>query len=279
MISGCNPKLKNKEGDAAKNIAKDREHKEAGKELRKAEKSFGKVGKNNEPWAICLYDWVYEKKDRLMNEFTKYDPDEKGVIPKEEFMDTMLSMRAPGEEEKVSSVGLLSDKAKDGNINYEDFIGAKKWINKNYLMAAFEGKKKKKKKGGKGGKKKGKFKLAVPICYQDEGPRMYGGAPPEMFVERHIHFTDTGRFDRDHPPKHPLQDDSAWYLQQPERMYLNINEATKNGDIDSLKTAFSRGTAVDTRDKYYKTPLMVACGTGNIDMVKFLLMNGCVKCL
>jgi hypothetical protein len=60
----CNPKPKNNEGEVPKNIAKDKDNKDAMKECRKAEKSFGKVGKNNEPWAIQLYDWV--------NEITKY---------------------------------------------------------------------------------------------------------------------------------------------------------------------------------------------------------------
>jgi len=140
-------------------------------------------------------------------------------------------------------------------------------------MSAFEGKKKKK-KGKKGGKKKGKFKLVMPICTAEEGARTYGGGPPEMYIQRHIHFTDTGRFDRDNPPKHPLQDDSAWYLQQPERTYLNINDAAKSGDFDSMKNAFGRGLPADTRDKYYKTPLMVASAAGHITMVKFLIENG-----
>ena len=99
----------------------------------------------------------------------------------------------------------LHDKSREGKVEYNEFINAKKWINKNYLMSAFEGKKKKKKKGKKGGKKKGKFKLVMPICMQDEGPRTHGGGPPELYIPRHIHFTDTGRFDRDNPPKHPLQ--------------------------------------------------------------------------
>jgi hypothetical protein len=67
-------------------------------------------------------------------------------------------------------------------------------------MSAFEGKKKKKKGGKKGGKKKGKFKLVMPVCVKEDGSRTYGGGPPEMFIERHVNFTDTGRFDRDKPP-------------------------------------------------------------------------------
>ena len=204
----------------------------------------------------------------------KYDPDEKGMIPKDEFGDVLSGMGAPMEDDNLKILQAAHDKAKDGSVDYNDFLGAKKWVNKNYLMSAFEGKKKKKGKKGKGGKKKGKFKLVMPICTQDEGPRTYGGAPPEMFIEQHIHFTDTNRFDRDRPPVHPLQDDSAWYLEHPDKMYVNITDATKNGDLDSLKNAFQRGTSVDTRDRYYKTPLMVACSIGRLDMVKFLVEHG-----
>ena len=60
-------------------------------------------------------------------------------------------------------------------------------------MSAFEGKKKKKgKKGGKKGKK-GKTKIPMPICTQPDGPRATDGGPPEIFIPKHIHFTDTGR--------------------------------------------------------------------------------------
>jgi len=71
-----------------------------------------------------------------------------------------------------------------------------------------------------------------------------------------------------------VQDDSAWYLQHPERTYININEAAKVGDFDSLKSALQKGVHIDTRDKYYKTPLMTASLAGHFDMVKFLVEKG-----
>ncbi|XP_071080411.1 ankyrin repeat and EF-hand domain-containing protein 1-like isoform X2 [Haliotis cracherodii] len=271
---GCNPKPKNNEGLTPRVIAKDEGHKEALKECRKAEKSFGKSGKNNDPWVIALYDWVNERQKQLGDMFRKYDPDEVGSISKDDVVDTIIGLKAPADEDELKKIVSTHDKARDGKVDYNDFFAAKKWVNKNYLMSAFEGKKKKKKKGGKKGKKKGKFKLVMPICMQEDGARTFGGGPPEMFIPRHIHFTDTGRFDRDNPPTHPLQDDSAWYLKHPDKTYLNITEATKMRDFDSLKTAISKGIPVDTRDKYYKTPLMVACQGGLIDMARFLIENG-----
>ncbi|XP_064602461.1 ankyrin repeat and EF-hand domain-containing protein 1-like isoform X2 [Liolophura sinensis] len=270
---GCNPKIKNNEGETAKSLAKENGSKESMKEVKKAEKMFGKTGKNNDPWVLLLYDWVYERQQKIMDMFTKFDPDAKGTINTDDFIDSLQGLNAPVEEEELKKIAILHDKNKDGTVNYSDFIAGKKYVNKNYLMSSFEGKKKKKKKGGKKGKK-GKFKLAMPICTLPEGERTAGGGPPEMFIERHLHMTDTGRFNRDQPPSHPLQDDSAWYMHQPQKSYMNLNEAAKMGDFDSLKGALQRGTPIDTRDKYYKTPLMVAASSGNLDMVKFLLENG-----
>lgn len=275
VLSGCNPKTKNAEGNQPKAVAKENGHKDAMKESRKAEKIFGKTGKNNEPWAIALYDFCFEKEKQLLETFTKFDADGTGQVPKEDFVETLQNSGAPlPEESDLKKILAAHDKGRDSaGIDYNDFLSGKKYINKQYLMSAFEEKKKKKKKGG-GKKKKGKTKIPMPICTQPEGPRAEDGGPCQMFIPRHIHFTDTGRFDRDKPPEHPLEDDSAWYLHHPEKTYINICDASKHKDIDTLTDALSSGTSVDTRDKYYKTPLMVASAGGNIEVVKFLVENG-----
>ena len=53
--TGCNPKPKNNEGNTARSIAKDEGHKEAMKELRKAEKTFGKVKNMSELMFSSVY--------------------------------------------------------------------------------------------------------------------------------------------------------------------------------------------------------------------------------
>lgn len=60
------------------------------------------------------------------------------------------------------------EKIKD-QIDYELFLTGKKYINKQFLIASFEGKKKKKSKKGKS--RKGKTKIVIPVCTLDEGPR------------------------------------------------------------------------------------------------------------
>ena len=98
----------------------------------------------------------------------------------------------------------MHSKTRDSAVEIKEFISAKKWINKNFLVSAFEGKKKKKKKGRKGSKK-GKFRLVMPICTHEDEKRNESGGPLEPYIPQHVHFTDTVRFDRDNPPRHPLQ--------------------------------------------------------------------------
>lgn len=51
-------------------------------------------------------------------------------------------------------------------------------------------------------------------------------------------------------------------------------EAAKNADLDSLTDAIEKGIPIDTRDRYYKTPLMIACANGNLKVATFLLEKG-----
>lgn len=164
------------------------------------------------------------------------------------------------------------EKIKD-QIDYELFLVGKKYINKQFLIGSFEPKKKKK-KGKKGKAKRGKTKVVIPICTLDEGGRTEGGGPPYVYQPRHLHFTDTQRFHRDAPPEHPLKDDSAWYLKHPDREYQHISHAAHRGDVHTLLDAFKRGLPVDMRDRYFKTPLMIAAGNGDVDTCRFLLECG-----
>jgi len=86
--------------------------------------------------------------------------------------------------------------------------------------------------------------------------------------------TDLERFGRENRPKHPFQDDSAWYLRFPTRDFERLSATIKNGDMTSLKYAFENGYPVDTQDRFYKTALMHAAAAGQVDTVQFLLDNG-----
>lgn len=62
----------------------------------------------------------------------------------------------------------------------------------------------------------------------------------------------------------------------PERQYIQLYEAIRHSDLVSLETALNSGMPVDMRDKYNKTPLMIACAHGRPDVAKFFLDRGYV---
>jgi len=59
-----------------------------------------------------------------------------------------------------------------------------------------------------------------------------------------------------------------------DQQYTALYEAIRHSDINSLESALASGIPIDHRDKYNKTPLMIACSHGRIDVVKLLLSHG-----
>ena len=53
-----------------------------------------------------------------------------------------------------------------------------------------------------------------------------------------------------------------------------LYEAVRHGNTESFLSAMASGLPIDCRDKYNKTPLMVAASHGRLDVVTFLLERG-----
>ena len=88
-------------------------------------------------------------------------------------------------------------------------------------------------------------------------------------------FTDTQRFPVEDSLPHDYVDDSLWYLLPPDREYMELYEAVRHSDLESLRSAVEQeAVAVDLRDKYNKTPLMVAVAHGRVDVVEYLVEKG-----
>lgn len=253
-------------------LAKSAGHKEALRECRRAEKLFGKSAKNTERWAVALYDLVCVRHQILMEAFEKMATETDGKISKDDFLLLLQSLliQLPEETDLKQIVNLHLDA--DGFVDYKDFLTGRKFINRQYLMTAYDGKKKKGKRGAKG--KAGKTKVPFPICTQTSGERRPDGGPSNNYINQHVHYSDNIRFGRDDRPRHLIEDDSKWYLDMPGEQYMYISHAVKNADINTLRDTFlEKSIDIDIRDKFYKTPLMIACLYGNMELVKFLV--GC----
>lgn len=258
-------------------LAKEEGSKSTIKECRRAEKAFGRPSRN-EPWAIRLYDFCCQKADQLLTSYEALDGDKIGRIYREDFVDVLREAEVPlpTRDADIERLLISHEKEKD-MMDYELFLSGKKYVDKAYRMSAFDKRKqkKKKKKSRQKRAKKGKTKVPVPICIQLEGDRREDGGPPGAFVPRHVHLTDPKRFDEIRLPKHVLQDDSKWYYHPPEQTYVNLNDAIRHLDADTLQLSLRRSKEIiHWRDKYYKTPLMIAAQEGNLSLVTYLIENG-----
>ncbi|XP_041661631.1 ankyrin repeat and EF-hand domain-containing protein 1a [Cheilinus undulatus] len=275
---GCNPKHKNLEGFLPSQIAKESGHKAAASELKKAERKQGKDKKSSSDgplsdlWALTLHDWSYEYETELRKAFG----DQSETVTTEMFISVLEELKAPAELDQLNTVIVAHNKGGEGFINISDFFRGVKYIQKKFLISSYMPKKKRGEKGGKGGKKKGKYVLPLPICTlpPELMPRRNDGGPPHFMIESYFNCSDPLRFDPDHPPEHPIMNDSGWYLEKPQKIFVNINHCVRSGDLESLNLAFSQGVPVDVKDQYYKTPLMAACTSGNYEVAQFLLSHG-----
>ncbi|XP_037667919.1 ankyrin repeat and EF-hand domain-containing protein 1 isoform X2 [Choloepus didactylus] len=275
---GCDLKWKNLDHKTPRAVAKDGSFKAASKEIRRAERIANRLAKpgvkNPNPlWALRLHDWSIERETFLREAFAFADRDD-GTVSKENFVLTLEDRQDFANLEQLMAIAQLHEKSRGGGVNINEFFKGTRYLSKSYVLGSFGPKRKKKGIGKKG--KKGKLVLPLPICFiPDEAfPCRQDGGPRYYMIETYKNLTDCSRFNRDHPPEHPIQDDSAWYIDEPGKVFSNINFVTKAGDQASLKKAFESGIPVDMKDNYYKTPLMTACASGNIDMVKFLLEKG-----
>ena len=53
--------------------------------------------------------------------------------------------------------------------------------------------------------------------------------------------------------------------------FIHVNEVIKYNDKESLKSAVHNGFNVNQKDKFYKSPLMLACLEGNLDAAQYLI--------
>ncbi|ELW64295.1 Ankyrin repeat domain-containing protein 5 [Tupaia chinensis] len=266
---GCDLKWKNLDHKTPRTVAKEGGFKAASKEIRRAERIANKLSrpgaKNPNPiWALRLHDWSVEHESFLREAFSFVDKGD-GTVSREDFVLTLEERQDYANSEQLASIATMHEKVRGGGVNINEFFKGIRYLHKSFVLGSFGPKKRKKGIGRKG--KKGKFVLPFPICVIPETafPRRLDGGPPYYMIETYENVTDSSRFNRDRPPKHPIQDDSAWYIDDPGKVFSNINFITKAGDLASLKKAFESGIPVDMKDNYYKTPLMTACACGNID--------------
>jgi len=288
-MAGCNALLKNKENKTARAIAKELGHKPVTKACKKAEK-LSKAKKKPNPWNLALHDFCYVRDQQLFEALNQHDTNQNGLISSAAFLETMSEAGVPEPDDPSDWEAVLANHTVDKQIQYNVLLGGRKIVPKKYHMASFEPKFKKTKKP-----KKVKVKQPpIPICL------LPPVTVPDSYVPLHVNFTDFSRFDRDHPPVHPLQDDSAWYMERPATTKVGLNIATHQLDRQTVvnavrdvdqqremaeaeaaaaggvvrKPPLGQNAQVNAVDTLVKSPLAVAAAMGNLELVKLLVEAG-----
>ncbi|NWR91613.1 ANKE1 protein, partial [Furnarius figulus] len=270
---GCDPTWRNLLHQTPRDVAKNGGFKAAVKALRKFEKGFKKKLSPEEEeaaWHLKLYDWSLEHEDSLRKEFEAI-LQEDGRVTRADFVSVIQKECGFVSAEEIETVARMHEASHLDRIDLDEFFKGSKYMEKQFLMSSFGPKAKKK----KAAKAKGKKGLPVPICVipKSEYPRGEEGFPVYM-VEAFPIIPDDKQFKREHPSAHPVHDDRVWYIDEPRKTYMDINYLVRAGDFMSLQKAFEEGVPVDIKDRYYKTPLMVACASGNTVLVQYLLEKG-----
>ncbi|XP_016118823.1 ankyrin repeat and EF-hand domain-containing protein 1-like, partial [Sinocyclocheilus grahami] len=192
-------------------------------------------------------------------------------ISVENYVSSLQAHQAVVSNENLQRIIMEHDKNRESVINVNYFFKGLKCLQKAFVISSYAPKQAKRGKGGKE-KKSGKSASSLPICImppEQISIREDSGLPNYM-IENYQPFTDTKCFNPDRPPIHPIENDLAWYIDEPEKIYTNINYCVKTGDLESLSLAFTQQVPVDVKDQFFKTPLMTACRCGNYQVAKFL---------
>ncbi|THD20279.1 Ankyrin repeat and EF-hand domain-containing protein 1 [Fasciola hepatica] len=358
---GCDARIKNEDGQLPRNVATEQGKKLCVRELRKLERTSGKLIKNANPKLIRLYDWSVTRANEISARFLELaeylaietervrtsqleevalsamdmtstdqipltavggqeELDTARTVGTEQTATTRDSSKTRGKGKRTSRRGRkgasgiggvsvlepikrlskddmetvfqslqapydsytmwselmkLHEKNGDASVDWAEFMTGKKYVNKAYMVSAFEGKKGGKKKSKKGGKaRKSKIPFEISTLPEEAIYRRADGGPPIMYIPKQSVHTDLTRFNAEAPPSHPFQDDSSWYLNEPKRQYISFHAAAKNNDLASIRLAITEGYPVDTRDKFYKTPLMMAAHHGSLEAAMVLVGFG-----
>lgn len=253
-------------------MARENGMKEAAKACKLAERAYGKA-KFPPAWAVRLHDYCFERQERLVAEFTRLDPDNIGAIRETEFLAVLEDLGATlPTNVKMLEKKLLKphrvENSKPKATYYRLFLGGHKLLPKKFLMSAYVPKVKRTKPRRLRKTKDKPF----AICRQP------ASAAEEGLVHRHLLVTDWSLYDRDHPPDHPIQDDSVWYVAPAEQQMIQLTASLRQRDEHTIDDAFYDNplTQVNTPDLYWRTPLMIAARMGDLEMVKWLVDAGLV---
>lgn len=130
--SGCDARLKNRNGKTASQVAKEAGKGKASKACRKLERKTGANFKSDK-WVIALFDFTCQKGQQLLDSFEDADSEKTGMVDRETFLAILREHAAPfPDNELLFERRIIAPHQHDDGIEYIDFISGSKYISKGY---------------------------------------------------------------------------------------------------------------------------------------------------
>ena len=179
-------------------------------------------------YKIQFYDWLQERHDRLLRRFHQVEDTSTHRISSNEFKQIISEEGFTHIISNDLNDLIIRHEMNPNEIDYRTFLSGKLFIEKSFLMKAFNQRASKKRNRRT---KMTKKQVPLPIAIRYEGSRTSNANPPLVYVKKHQFITDRNRFNRDQIPKHIINDDSAYYLDKIDPQFVHINNAGRKKDL------------------------------------------------
>lgn len=297
---GANPKIKNSEGFTPRKLARFWKFKGFKKTFKAAELYYEQwkskflkqqkidnnvqltaLNDNREifNWILRIYDFIHVYSNKLKAILLELANDN-GKISKQDFINVFKMNMTNNIPEGVFNTLftiLISDINNSDLIELDSILNCKGFQN---LLNVYETDTKKYKNSKlkiHRIKRKTKVKIGIPIKFKDS---LNKTTSLELFQKKKFFCIDYLRFNEQNPTENILQDDSRWYINCPSSTFMEFANMVNQGDIEAISyllhqqnTEKDKLVLLNSRDKYYKTPLMISAAKSDIKTVNYLLEN------
>ncbi|TPP62205.1 putative ankyrin repeat domain protein [Fasciola gigantica] len=270
---GCDARIKNEDGQLPRNVATEQGKKLCVRELRKFERASGKLIKNANPKLIRLYDWSVTRANEISARFlelAEYLAIETERVRTSQLEEVALSATDMTSTDQIPLTAVGGQEELDtARTAGTEQTATTRDSSKTLGKGKRTSRRGRKGASGIGGGKARKSKIPFEISTLPEEAiyRRADGGPPIMYIPRQSVHTDLTSIRLAVAEGYPVDTRDKFYK-------TPLMTAAHHGSLEAAMVLVGFGADVNARDNFHWTPLHHAAHSGMVDVVELLLSNG-----